>query len=238
MAKKAAGKSSTKRRTAKKSAAKKRVAKLGKNTLKKLERPLELLRIVRAISIGLDEAVAYFETYVPSGQNRTLLDRINRTGFHPAFNVVSDALHRNVIMALCRIWDTRDDTADINTVARAFRDPDMLAKLRADGHAMDAKELKAWLKAVGAVNNSMEFRALKRARHRALAHTATPNVPYDGSARVAQYGDERVVLEKTITLVEKAGEFINYTYIAPFAEQRRIRKEHAAAFWAEVAKDA
>ena len=87
------------------------------------------------------------------------------------------------------------------------------------------------------MRNSPEYRALLRARHRALAHTATPNEPYTGTARVANYGDERKVLEQTIELVEKAGEFLHYSYVTPFADQRRIRKQHADQFWAEVAKN-
>jgi hypothetical protein len=81
------------------------------------------------------------------------------------------------------------------------------------------------------VNKSTELLALKRARHRALAHTATPNEPYTGKARVAQYGDERKVLEKTIPLVERAGLFVGYSYLSPFSDQRRVRRDHSAKFW-------
>jgi hypothetical protein len=193
---------------------------------------------VRVVAADLDLAVAFYETYLPSGQDVALIERINRSGFHPAFNTISDALHRSIILTLCRIWDTRDDTADINGIAFAFRDPVALAKLNHDGHATDAKAVKAWFKKVGAVRNSAEYRALLRARHRALAHTATPNEPYTGTARVAQYGDERKVLERTIELVEEAGAFLNYSYVSPFADQRRIRKEYAERFWAKVAKNA
>jgi hypothetical protein len=75
---------------------------------------LEIHRTVRAISIALDEAIAYHETFVPSGQDAVLIDRINKMNLHPAFNIVSDSLHRSVIVTLCRIWDTRKDTANTN----------------------------------------------------------------------------------------------------------------------------
>ena len=76
---------------------------------------------------------------------------------------------------------------------------------------------------VRATNRCEELEALRRARHRAIAHTATPNKLYKGKARVAQYGDERKVLECTIPLVEKARAFIGYSYVPLFGEHRRIR---------------
>jgi len=74
---------------------------------------LQIHRTVRAISIDLDLAVTFYETYVPSGQDASLIDRVNKVAFYPAFNIISDSLHRNVILALCRIWDTRPDTANL-----------------------------------------------------------------------------------------------------------------------------
>jgi hypothetical protein len=155
---------------------------------------LEVLRTVRAISIDLDHAVAYYETYVPSGQDAALIDRINKVKYYPAFNVVSAA-----------------------------------------GHPMDPNKLSKWLDEVAAVSKSDELAALKRARHRAIAHRATPNQPYTGKARITKYGDERAIIEKTIPLVEEAGEFVGYSYVSPYADQRQVRRGHATKFWASVA---
>src|SRR5260370_36530148 len=160
---------------------------------------------------------------------------MNKTDFYAAFNIISDALHRNVIMTLCRIWDTRTDTVDLNRLAEVFRDSTVIADLKTAGHAIDPTQLTKWLAEVDAVNKSGELLALKRARHRALAHTATPNKPYAGKARVAQYGDERKLLEKTIPLVEQAGGFVGYSYVSPFNDQRRSRREHAEKFWKNLA---
>jgi AbiU2 len=189
---------------------------------------------VRAISFDLDLAIAFYETYVPSGQDATLIDRMNKVDFYPAFNVISDSLHRNVIVTLCRIWDTRTDTADLNGLADEFRDPQVIADLNAIGHPVDPGQLSKWHVEIDAVNKSNELLALKRAGHRAIAHTANPNKRYQGKARVAQYGDERKIIERTIPLVEQAGAFIGYSYVSPYDEQRRIRREHATKFWAHV----
>ena len=197
---------------------------------------LEMHRTVRIISISLDEAIAFYETYVPSGQNGALIARVNKSDFHPAFNILSDALHRETILALCRIWDKSSDTANLNRLAAEFGNKQVLADLKAAKHEVDPQAMRQWLKAVKDGYNSEELKALQRARHRALAHTASPNKAYAGKARVAKYGDERKVLERTIPLVEQAGAFIGYSYLAPFNDQRAIRERHARKFWDSVGK--
>src|SRR5258706_9668673 len=100
---------------------------------------VEIYLTVRAISVDLDYAIAYYETYVPSGQDAALIGRINKSDYYPAFNVISDSLHQSIILTLCRIWDTRGewpgDTADLSAVDVAFRDPAVIADLAAAGHA-------------------------------------------------------------------------------------------------------
>jgi AbiU2 len=186
-----------------------------------------LVRTVRIVSIDLDLALAAYETYLPSGQDANLIKRVNKHDFYPAFNAISDALHRNAIIALCRVWDKDRETASLNTLARLFRKP---AVLVAEGHKINHKQLSDWLAEVERVQSADEFDALMTARHRALAHSARPDVPYKGKARAVVYGDERKVLEWTIPIVEQAGKFVGYTYM-PFADQRRLRQENSREFW-------
>jgi AbiU2 len=195
---------------------------------------IEIHRTVQAICIDLDYAIAFYETYVPTGQDVALIDRINESGFHPAFNAISDSLHQSVIVTLCRIWDTRRDTADLNSLGDAFGDAAVIADLAAAGYAIDPGQLSKRLSEIDVVNKSDELAALKRARHRGIAHRATPNSPYRGAARGAVFGDERIIIEKTIPLVEQAGAFIGYSYVTPFADQRKIRRGHATKFWAHL----
>lgn len=195
---------------------------------------LEIHRTVRAITLSLDETIAFYETYVPSGQNAALIERVNNSDYYPAFNVISDALHRETILGLCRIWDTRNDAANLNRLAGEFRDTQVLADLRSAGHSVDQTALTKWLAEIDTGSKSDELLALKRARHRALAHTATPNEPYKGSARVAVYGDERKLLERTIPLVEEAGKFIGYSYLSPLGDRRGIRRAFAEKFWDQI----
>jgi hypothetical protein len=128
--------------------------------------------MVQIISITLDEAIAFYETYVPTGQDATLIGRVNKSDFHPAFNIISDALHRETILALCRIWDKDKDTANLNRLAADFRDKKVLAGLKSAKHEVDPDAMKKWLAAVVAGYKSEELEALRRARHRAIARLA------------------------------------------------------------------
>jgi hypothetical protein len=194
---------------------------------------VELYRTASVISIDLDLAVAFYETFFPSGQDADLIARMNKSDFYPAFNIISDSLHRNAIMAVCRIWDTRPDSANLNSLAKMLANNQVLADLARAGHPVDPKRLRKWYADVAQVNDSDELGALVAVRHRALAHTASPNKVYKDKARVAVYGDERRVIELTIPLVERANAFIG-TCVPPFDEQRKIRREHAAKFWTQV----
>jgi hypothetical protein len=132
---------------------------------------VEIHRTIRAISIDLDHAIAFYETYAPTDNDAALINRVNKVDFYPAFNVISDSLHQSVIVTLCRIWDTRRDTADLNSLADAFGDATVIADLAAAGHTVDPAQLSKWLSEVDAVSKSNELAALKRARHRAQGNT-------------------------------------------------------------------
>jgi AbiU2 len=201
---------------------------------KKAMTNVELHRTIRAISITLDHTIAFYETYLPSGQDSLLINRVNRSDFYPAFNVISDALHREVILGLCRIWESRKDTANLNCLDAAFRDKKVLTDLMTVGHSMDMNALKKWRGEIKAARDSDELSALKRARDRALAHTASPNRVYEGNARVALFGDERKMLERTIPIVKEAGRFIGYLYVSPFEVQRQQRRSFAEKFWGQI----
>jgi AbiU2 len=109
---------------------------------------------------------------VPTVQDAGLIARINKVDYYPAFNVISDSLHQSVIVTLCRIWDTRRDTADLSSLADAFADSVVIADLAAAGHTIDPGQTSKWLAKIEAVNKSDELAALKRARHRGIAHRA------------------------------------------------------------------
>jgi hypothetical protein len=117
-------------------------------------------RTAMVINIDLDLAVAFYETFFPSGQDATLIARVNRSDFYPAFNIVSDSLHRNAIMALCRIWDTQPDSANLNSLAKMFTNNQVLADIARAEHPVDPNQMKKWQADVAMVNTSDELKAL------------------------------------------------------------------------------
>jgi hypothetical protein len=136
---------------------------------------IEIHGTARVISIDLDLAVAFYETFFPSGQDAKLIARVNTGDFYPAFNVVSDSLHRNAIMALCRIWDTQPDSVNLNSLAKMFGNNQVLANLARAGHAVVPKQMKKWQADVAKVKDSDELQALMTARATALL--PTPQAP-------------------------------------------------------------
>ncbi len=196
---------------------------------------VEIRRILMAINGDLDRAIAFYETYVPSGQDASLIDRINAVDFYPAFNIISEALHVNAILALCRIWDKRRGTANLGILAKKLRDVTLIDDLILAGHKIDQQALHKWLSDVDAGDRSGELLALRRVRHRALAHRADPSEAYKGKARVAVFGDERKVLEATIPLVTQACSFLSIPIGMPLSDQRMLRQGHSKKFWDQIA---
>jgi hypothetical protein len=42
------------------------------------------------------------------------------------------------------------------------------------------------------------------------------------------------MIERTIPIVEQAGVFIGYSYLAPYDHQRRLRQDYSKKFWDRV----
>lgn len=185
---------------------------------------MDIHKTLEAIVNNVDEAIAFYEVFSPTGSDETLVSMVNQMGLHPEFNIVSDALHRGAILALCRIWDTRKDTANIDILESWI-----------EKNCNDERSVHAclWLKEVRSVRQSDELGALKRARNRALAHTA--RTEYSGTARVAQYGDERRILDRTIALAENANKFFTISPPICFQVWRHDRATGARAFWSTFA---
>jgi hypothetical protein len=85
-------------------------------------------RLALAINHDLDQAVAYYEVYAPSGVCAPLIERVNQNQIHEGFNVVSEALELGVITTLCRIWDKTRGTARITEVmSRLLKNPSFVS---------------------------------------------------------------------------------------------------------------
>lgn len=164
-----------------------------------------------------------------------MIDRVNAVEVNPGHNVVSDALHRETVGALCRVWDSTRGTASIPQLAKRLRKPAGISEVEKTYGPIDRQELAKWLDDVKEVEDSEELEALETVRHMYLAHDADKNHPYKGNARVAVYGDERKILDASIPIAEFANRMMgqrDYT----FGDQRKAWIEESEKFWDSVAR--
>jgi hypothetical protein len=188
----------------------------------------------RLVSKNLEEAIANYEVFVPTARNKDVIERVNSGGVHPGFNVISASLHHVVLICVCRIWDNDRKVASIWSLKRKLESSGLITELAKRDAGIDTARIAAWSKAVVAVGESDELRAVQATRNLWLAHTAAPDRLYQGNARQEVYGDERKVIESTVPLVEEANALIGYTFF-PFPELRRRWKGEATRFWASCA---
>jgi hypothetical protein len=187
----------------------------------------------RLVSKNLEEAISFYESFVPSARDSTLIQRINTAGINAGFNVISDSLHHSAIIALCRIWDKRRDVASLWTMKRRLENPRLIDEINDGPKKIDAAQVAMWSRKVEQAGKSEEVEAIKASRDFWLAHTKAPDHPYSGAARAEVYGDERRVLEMTEPLVIEANALIGYEYVS-FTKLRSVWPGEASKFWKAV----
>jgi hypothetical protein len=189
-----------------------------------------LLRLAEGISDDLYQAVAYYEVFAPSGLDPGLVDRVNDRQAHAGFNVISEALQLGVIVSLCRVWDKTMGAARIPELGnRLRRHPEVV---------VDQAALTPWMKAVEKVEGSEELGALRGFRNVGLAHRTNPDAPdpriQAGIRRVVN-GDERQVLEWTISIIHGFNAMLGSNLHIDFNRRRDAWELRANAFWNVVA---
>lgn len=187
------------------------------------------MNLAQTITDDLYQAVAYYEVFAPSGLDSALIERINTYKIHEGFNVVSEALQLGVITTLCRIWDKTRGTA---------RMTEAVSRLRKNAHLVsDQAVFEQWQKDVEKIEKSDELEALRGFRNVGLAHRSDPNAPdprSKGNARRVLNGDERRVLEATISVVSRLNDLVGSSHRIDFDGERQDWGRRAAKFWGAV----
>ncbi|MFZ2107047.1 MAG: hypothetical protein WAV18_17015 [Roseiarcus sp.] len=190
---------------------------------------IEIMRLAQTITDDLYQAVAYYEVLALSGLNSALIERVNNRKIHEGFNVVSEALQLGVITTLCRIWDKTRGTARITEV---------VSRLRKNTHLLgDQGAFEQWQRDVEKIEKSDELEVLRGFRNVGLAHRSDPNEPdprSKGNARRVLHGDERHVLEATISVVSRLNDLIGSSDSIDFGHERQDWQSRAAKFWNTV----
>ncbi len=190
-----------------------------------MEHSVRLLRVLREIDANLQEAIRCYAVFRPVGQNKPLISRINTAGVNPGANVISEALHKSVLVTLCRIWDKRSDTASVQCLTKELRKEAQGAK------GISRRTLAEFEAKADEIRGSNELVAITQIRHRVLAHTANPNEVNRSRVRGAIYGDERNVIQSTITLVKFISDAVHYSPIRPYDEIQKTWERAARDFW-------
>jgi hypothetical protein len=184
-------------------------------------------RLATIINHDLDQAVAYYEVYAPSGISAPLIERVNHNQIHAGFNVVSEALELGVITTLCRIWDKRRGTARITEVVSRLR--------KNPGLVTDQTAFAQWQADVEKFETSEHLTVLRGFRNVGLAHRNDPNLPdprTKSNTRRVLYGDARIVLEGTIPIVHRLNSLIvGITQSPDFNQKRHDWERRAGKFW-------
>jgi hypothetical protein len=195
-----------------------------------------LLKMADAVRRDLQLAIANYEIFAPSARDAQLHDRINRVpspGGGHAFNVISEALQITTIAALCRIWDKRKDAAHIPNIAtRLSRNPALVN---------DQAVFKKWLAEVEGMQVWEPLVSLRGFRNVGQSHTSDPNLPDPRSlqrprGRRVVHGDERKVLEATMTIVGDLDRMLGVRRDPAEANElsRTVWRKRANGFWNAV----
>ena len=190
---------------------------------------IAIMRLAQTMNDDLCKAVVYYEVFAPTGLHAPLLDRVNHHQIHEGFNVVSEALELGVITILCRIWDKTRGTARITEIASRL--------LKNRGLVSDHGQLAQWQADVDNIQKSEALVALRAFRNVALAHSNDPNLPDPRSksnARRVLCGDTCIVLEGTISIMERLNSLIGLTYPSDFNQMRPRWEQRAGKFWAAL----
>jgi hypothetical protein len=190
-----------------------------------------IVRLAQTINDDLSMAVAYYELFAPSGLDPALIDRVNEHQIARGFNVVSEALELGVITTLCRIWDKRRGTARMTEVVSSLR--------KNPGLVIDQTTFAQWQADVEKFEKSDHLTALRGFRNVGLAHRNDPNVPdprVKSNTRRVLCEDARIVLEGTMSIVERLNSIIGLTYGTDLNGERHRWGQRAGKFWDALAR--
>lgn len=209
----------------------------------------ELRRRLDLMWQDLTFAIACFELFRIAARDQRLLARLGKSYAAGAFRPVRDALFRETVLALMRIWDKRsrgnfrmDEIVDnvvrteiVNAIKMrrrsAFRETDVqadLAEVQVDNEIARVKAIRRRAR-MGKLSEAVN--ALEKHRHRFLAHTEINVVA--APIRAVKYGDERYLLRWSATLSQLLNVLVDDLHVSPRHDFEQLRIA-ATLFWAPV----
>ncbi len=128
------------------------------------ERIRELRELVRAASEEFDTAITFHESWRPAAYDKALHERIGRSYAGNTFLVIRQALRREMLLALARIWDTNKNAVRMSKIASELDDRTIIDALAAECAAQ-------W----GKAQPIIDFEDIPAAEHAAIIEQVQAN---------------------------------------------------------------
>lgn len=174
----------------------------------------------------------------------TLSKQIPKSYAANAFNIFREAMHQIEVVRICALWDQPGlDRESILTVIELIDDPKVIEALADQARAGLPEEIgkkRAERAAAGlrdAIKNAREQRgserlkAIRNLRDKHIAHYLSETIEEKtGTVGPMKVGDERVVLDASIPIVEALNSWVNNVAL-PLKEAQAIDRKCAEALW-------
>jgi hypothetical protein len=178
----------------------------------------EASKLVEAMSKEVFRAIALRALWGRCANDKDVLAAVNDAKLI-AFNVTRDALHKDLVLTLTKLYDTGKDDLAFPRVLRVVADP-AVCVLLADAQACveaDARFREA--------TDGEHCRSLRLFRNKLLAHNDTR-----GAEQTAKYGHEVALLEDTIWIATRLSTALPLR--SPHYEPAKMVWDHEAnRFW-------
>jgi hypothetical protein len=178
---------------------------------------------VSAAQEEFDLAVTFHELWKPAAFDKELHERMGVSYATNAFHVVRQALRRETLLALMRMWDTSAKALRLDQVARALRDANIISALAIDralrlgfGDVVESMRRDLQRKADDALaiidqysRNGSKYgvlESLRTLRHERLAHrnlaSAGPSIDHTDDDIESLYQDMARLVSLLLSLVK------------------------------------
>jgi hypothetical protein len=215
------------------------------STAMKIDDPkiLSLRAKARAAHEEFDTAQACHEAWKPAAYDEALHERIGRSFAANTFIVLRQALRREMLLALMRLWDNNSQAVGMKSIANSLQDKRIMDARRIEAkfgrEQSDALRQRA-TEAIAIIDTYTDggsrystYKKLKRLRGEHLAHRQVTPTPAEVVG--ADTTDEEIEnfyqdMSRLIRLLRGSVEDTDYNP----EETAKLRHRHAALFWAGV----
>jgi hypothetical protein len=194
----------------------------------------DLRVLVRACHEELDFALQCHEAWKPAAFDKDLHARVGHSFAAHTFVVIRQALRREMILTLSRIWDTPHRSLRVTDIANTLANKEFLVSLRFDERRKAACEVVSIVRKYEKGGESWDLlRQVKRIRNEFLAHNQKNRMPIDPDTMTDLDKKVEGFYQDTCRIVALLRYIVDRTHYDPneFAE---VYGTYSRLFWASV----